>query len=531
MSKSEDELILGIDLGTTNSCAAVMVDGQVHIVPDEQGAVLQASLISVLRDGTVVVGNEARKEAVTDPINTVFSAKRLIGRSFECNEVVKARKNVPYRIVKGPGNRALIELRGERYAIPELAGMLIRRMRDLAENYVGRPIKKVVITVPANFNCAQREETKLAGELAGMVVERIIHEPTAAALAYGYGRDVRARLVIYDFGGGTFDVTVLDVRNNVFEVLATAGNTFLGGDDFDYRLVQYMAAHFQKQHGFSIENDPAIVGHLKQLAASLKHTLSEQERAVVNVKKFAESSSGAAFDLHFQVERKTLNARFEGIVEQTFRVCDEALRAARLKPEEIDGVVLVGGSTRMPIVREMVEKYFNRPPMVDINPDEVVAVGAAIQGYLISNDSLSRTSGSHSDALLLDVTPMSLGIRTVSGFFDVLIERNSTVPYEQTARFTTTSDNQNTVRIQIYQGEARLAESNQKLGELELYGLPPRPRGEVQIDVSFALDVNGVLEVKAQDVATGIAQAARLRVDAAHSVEDIREMKRGSAVS
>ncbi len=517
------EHVIGIDLGTTNSCAGVLVDGEVHVVPDETGERTQASVVAFLDDGSVVVGNAARDEAVVDPANTVSSAKRLIGRHFHSKEVKEAIKQMAYRVVKGKNQVPLVEIRGERYGIPEISGMVMRRMKDIAERYLAATVSKAVITVPANFNDTQRQMTKLAGQLAGLDVLRVINEPTAAALAYGFGRDIDARLAIYDFGGGTFDITILDVRRNVFEVVSTAGDTFLGGDDFDNRLARYMMVGFQQQHGFSIENDLFARTRLKQVAEKMKIELSRKERAIINVVEIARGADGQPLDLRFQVDRPSIDERCQDIVQRTFLVCDEALSAAKMRAHDVDGVVLVGGTTRMPLVREMVAAYFNRQPLVDINPEEVVAVGAAIQGAALESDPFAE-GGAARQPLLLDVTPMSLGVQTVSGYFDVLIERNASIPCEQTRIFTTTVDGQNSVRLQIFQGESRVAAENTKLGEVELYGLRPASRGEVEIEVTFEIDSDGIVMVTARDRETGMQQAARIEVSAGYTPEEVQAM-------
>jgi len=517
------QYVVGIDLGTTNSCAGILIDGEVHVVPDENGARTQSSVVGFLDDGSVVVGNEARAEAIVDPVNTVYSAKRLIGRHFTSKEVKAAIEQMPYKVVKGKNQVPLIEIRGERYGIPEISGMVLRRMRDIAARYVGRELVKAVVTVPANFNDTQRQMTKLAGQLAGLDVTRVINEPTAAALAYGFGRDIDARLAIYDFGGGTFDITILDVKRNVFEVVSTAGDTFLGGDDFDNRLAAYMMLGFQQQHGFSIENDVFARTRIKQVAEKMKCELSRKERAIVNVHEIAFDANQNPLDLRFQVDRDSINERCQDIVQRTFVVCDEALAAAGLKAHDVDGVVLVGGSTRMPLVREMVAHYFNREPLTDINPEEVVAVGAAIQGAALESDPFADGVEAR-QPLLLDVTPMSLGVQTVSGYFDVLIERNASIPCEQTRVFTTTTDHQTAVKIQIFQGESRVAAENTRLGEVELYGLRAAPRGEVEIEVVFEIDTDGIVVVTARDRETGIQQAARIEVSAGYSPEEVQAM-------
>jgi molecular chaperone DnaK len=520
-----EERVIGIDLGTTNSCVATVLDGAVHVVPDERGARIQASMVSFLADGSVVVGNEARQEQVVDPQNTIYSAKRLIGRHYASKEVKTALQSFPYRIVKGKNNVPLVEVRGERYGLPEISGMVLRRMKDIAERYLRSPVTKAVVTVPANFNDTQRQMTKLAGTLAGLDVIRIINEPTAAALAYGYGRGMNARIAIYDFGGGTFDITLLEMRDNVFEVVATAGDTYLGGDDFDHRLARYMMHAFKQQYGFSLEGDTIAVSRLKHVAEKVKCELSNNPRAVVNVAELAQDERGQLLDLRFQMSRDDFAERHQDIVQRTFLVCDEALAVAGMKARDIDGVVLVGGTTRMPLVRQMVAEYFGREPLTDINPEEVVAIGAAIQGAALEQDHFTSAGGTRRNApLLLDVTPMSLGVQTVSGYYDVIIERNASIPCEVTRTFTTGMDDQTSVRLQIYQGESKVAAENIKLGEIELYGLRPAPRGQVEIQVTFEIDTNGIVVVTARDRETGIQQATRIEVSAGYTPDEIAQM-------
>jgi molecular chaperone DnaK len=439
--------------------------------------------------------------------------------------VKTALQHFPYKVVRGKNNVPLIEMRGERYGLPEISGMVLRRMKDIAERYLGEPVSKAVVTVPANFNDTQRQMTKLAGTLAGLDVLRIVNEPTAAALAYGYGRGINARLAVYDFGGGTFDITLLDLRDHVFEVISTAGDTYLGGDDFDNRLARYMTLAFRQQYGMSVENDPVAQARLKQVAEKLKMELSDKDRAIVNVHELALDPEGRPLDLRFQLDRASFNERCQDIIQRTFLVCDEALQVADVKAHEVDGVVLVGGTTRIPLVRQMVKAYFDQEPLVDINPEEVVAVGAAIQGAAL--DAEHFTSGGTQavrQPLLLDVTPMSLGVQTVSGFFDVVIARNASIPCEQTRTFTTTVDGQTSVKLQIFQGESRIAAENIKLGEVELYGLRAAPRGQVEIDVIFEIDTDGIVVVTARDRETGIEQAARVEVSAGYSPEEIQDL-------
>ncbi len=522
---AEQEPVIGIDLGTTNSVAAVVLDGEVHVIPDEEGNNTQASMVAFLEDDSLVVGNHARREAIVDPVNTVYSAKRLIGRHFDSAPVQDAIGHLPYKVVKGRNQVPQVEIRGDRYGLPEISGMVLKRMKDIAERYLKRPVRKAVITVPANFDDTQRQMTKIAGELADLEVVRVLNEPTAAALAYGYGRDVRANLAVYDFGGGTFDITLLSVDGTVFEVASTAGDTFLGGDDFDDRLARYMALAFKKMHGLEL-SEPVALNRLRHVAEKLKRELSRKDRAIVSVRELARDDDKNPLDLRFQLDRKGFEERCQDIVQRTFLVCDEALREAGLRAGDLDGVVLVGGSTRIPLVREMVAGYFGQPPFTELNPDEVVAIGAAIQGAALAADAFAPDA--RPQPLLLDVTPMSLGVQTVGGYYEVLIQRNTAVPCEQTRVFTTTSDEQTSVRLRIFQGESRTVSENTKLGEVELFGLRPAPRGEVQVEVTFEIDTDGLVMVTARDRETGVETAARIDLAAGYTPEEIGEMKERS---
>jgi molecular chaperone DnaK len=522
--------VVGIDLGTTNSCVSVMIDGQVHVIPDESGERLQASVVAFLEDGSVVVGNSAREESMVDPANTVSSAKRLIGRAFDSEVCVLARQQFAYAVVEGKERAPVIEVRGKRYSVPEISGMGLRRLKDIAEAYLGCPVRQAVITVPANFNDGQRQMTKLAGELAGLEVLRVLNEPTAAALAYGYGREIEAKLAIYDFGGGTFDITLLDVRGSVFEVMGTAGDTYLGGDDFDYRLARYMFLAFSKTHGFSIEEDPVARSRLKLVAERTKIELSERERVIVDVQELACDPHGRSYDLKFQIERESLGRFCGDIVERSFEVCDAALAEAGLSKGDLDGVVLVGGMTQIPLIQELVGEHFGQAPMTDLHPDEVVSVGAAIQGAALVADVFTQQVPG-GQPLLLDVTPMSLGVKTAGGLFDVLIRRNAPIPCEHTRTFSTAADFQSVVRLEVYQGENRLAVDNVKLGEVELYGLASALRGEVSVDVTFELDTDGIVVVTARNPQTGQVQAARLTLAAGYSPEELKRMRARSGIN
>ena len=516
------EVVVGIDLGTTNSCVAVMMNGQVVVIPDEAGRRLQASAVAFLEDGSVVIGEEAKRELSRDPRNTIFSAKRFLGWPYDSDEAKRLRAQLPYRVVRGEDQNAMIEVRGERYALPEISALVLHRMRDIAERFLGFEVTKAVITVPANFNDSQRQMTKLAGELAGLEVVRILNEPTAAALAYGYGKGLDASLAIYDLGGGTFDVTVLRASGNVFEVLSTSGDTYLGGDDFDNRLTRVLLLYLQKQHPFNLEEQPEVRGFIKHLAEQMKKALSAYERVQLTERvKLAEYPEPV--ELSVALSRDLFKAQCADIVERTFKICEDAFSRLPFSPRDLSDVILVGGSTRVPLVREMVEQYFGRPPRADIDPDEVVAVGAAIQGAMLSAPfSVEHTMSS---PLLLDVTPASLGVVTIQGICEVLIPKNTPVPCECRKVFTTTSDSQREVTIQVLQGESRAAAENIKLGELSLTGLRAAPRGGVQIEVTFEIDTDGLVSIRARDLDTGVEQASNVKVSAGYSDSEVSAMR------
>lgn len=516
------DVVVGIDLGTTNSCVAVMVEGEVVVIPDEDGRRIQSSIVSFMEDGSLIIGNEARQELIADPRNTIFSAKRFIGYPYDSKEARKLRAQLPYRVVKGDDQNSMIEIRGEAYALPEISALVLHRMRDLAESYLGVEVTKAVVTVPANFNDSQRQMTKLAGELAGLEVLRILNEPTAAALAYGYGKSLNSHLAIYDLGGGTFDMTVLHAAQNVFEVKSTAGDTYLGGDDFDNRLTRVILIYLQKHYHFSLDAQPHLRGHVKHLAEQVKKGLSVYEKLQLT-EKLRLQEYDEPVELNLVMSRDLFKKQCEDIVARSFTICDDAFSRLSMNPHEVDDVILVGGSTRVPLVREMVEEYFGKAPRTDIDPDEVVAVGAAIQGAMLgapfSVDQLRH------NPLLLDVTPVSIGVMTVQGICEVLIRKNTAVPCEESKVFTTTTDQQTVVKIQVFQGESRVASDNVKLGELELIGIRPAPRGEVQVEVIFEVDADGLVSVRARDLDTGLAHETRVKVSAGYSEQSVSQMK------
>jgi molecular chaperone DnaK len=523
---------VGIDLGTSNSVVCVVIDGEAVVIPDREGRTIQPSVVSFLSDGRVMVGHDAKARMAVDPHNTVYSVKRLVGRGFYAPEIKLAAERAAYNIQAGADDFPRVVVRDRSFTVEEIQAMVLRHMKTIAEDYLGEPVTRAVITVPANFNDAQRRATKIAGQLAGLDVLRILNEPTAAALAYGYDQGKRERIAVYDLGGGTFDITILELRENVFEVLSTAGDTFLGGDDMDQAIVELILAGFRTHFGYTFEDDPDAKRRFKSTAEAIKIRLTDKNKVQVPVRHQVPGTV-EPLDLPFTLTRDDFSAVCGPIVQHTFLVCDEALRLANLTSTEIDRLVLVGGSTRVPVVRQMVEQYFFRPPMIDINPDEVIAVGAAIYSYGIEQASkpgpkppplpagASGPSGGkgkpehrpRGDApLLIDVTPHSLGIETVGGIMETIIRRNESVPVRFTRSFATSRDNQDTVRIHIFEGEDRRAENNRRLGEVVLSGIEPAPRGDVQIEVTFEIDTDGVLNVGARNRATGQVQQTRLNI-------------------
>lgn len=556
--------VVGIDLGTSNSVVCAVVDGEAVVIPDGEGQKIQPSVVSFLPDGRTIVGRQAKSRMAIDPLNTIYSAKRLIGRPFYAPEINLAISKYAYQIVKGSDENPKIFLRGRHYAIEEVQAIILRQLKKIAENYLGEPVTRAVITVPANFNEPQRQSTKIAGELAGLEVMRILNEPTAAALAYGYDQQLRERIAVYDLGGGTFDITVLELRDNVFEVLATAGDTFLGGDDFDHRIAQLIVDRFEEQFSYDMSTAPGAMQRLKAVSERVKTTLSEQDSASAMVKQMV-PGTGSPSTLDFTLARHQFDANAMDIVQQTFVVCDEALKLADLTSAEVDRLVLVGGSTRMPLVRDMVENYFFKQPLTTINPDEIVAVGAAIYAYGLEEADMSsaaipsldsadfkvvsdgtglqsagfsaaqsaegNASGSFLTGgfsgvqkvggapLLIDVTPHALGVETVGGFTDTIIQRNASIPTRNTRTFATAVDNQDSVRLNILEGEGKRADENRILGELMLFDIRPAKRGAVKIDVSFEIDPDGILKVTARDTTTNQVQQVRLSLAGSLSSE------------
>jgi molecular chaperone DnaK len=510
----DPNIVLGIDLGTTNSACAVVQDGRASVVRRGEDRIVP-SVIAVLSNGEIAVGSEAKLQRAIDPGQVVYSAKRLIGRRFSSPEVQRMVRSMPYRIVEGNNESVMIEVGGRRLSVVEISSLILKYLRQMAEEALGRRVKKAVIAVPANFTDSQRSATRIAARLAGLDVIRVINEPTAAALAYGYIEDMDRRIAVYDFGGGTFDVTLLQITRNVFEVLSTSGEMFLGGDDVDAVILERMAAVYMQQHGIDLRGDPRAMEQLRAVAEQVKIQLSETSRSSIRV---ANVPPGSNRDLEFSLSAEELRAIAGPIVRRTIPVCEDAMRVAGVGASQIDEIVLVGGTTRLPLVREVVHEIFGKAPQTSINPMSVVAVGAAIQGAALLGSLVPMATGGVSmpsmiqSAVLLDVTPRSLGVGTIGGNVDFIIERNSVIPVEQTRVFTTTTDNQRYVRIQVCQGESPGFDGNTKLGEILLTNLREAPRGSVSVAVTFEINTDGLLEVRALDQDTGQEQVATMRV-------------------
>jgi len=492
---------IGIDLGTTNCCVTVLEGGAVQIVPNKEGGRTTPSVVGFTDKGERLVGQIAKRQAVTNAANTVYAVKRLIGRKFDSPEVERMRDTSPFEIVDSQNGDARVRVQGRSYSPPELSGIVLQRLKAAAEDFLGEPVTDAIITVPAYFDDTQRQATKDAGKIAGLSVERIINEPTAAALAYGQGKSGIERIAVYDFGGGTFDISILEINEGVFEVLSTSGNTFLGGEDMDDRIMNWMADEFLADTGIDLRQDRLALQRLKEVAERAKCELSSSTETNINLPFIAADATGPK---HFNksLTRDQFEALVGELVELTVEPCHTALHDAKLQASDIDKIILVGGQTRSPIVERTVEKIFGKKPSAEINPDEVVAMGAAIQGGVLSGDV--------KDIVLLDVLPLSLGLETRGGLFTKIIEKNSTIPLRNTQTFTTVIDNQASVEIHILQGEREVASGNRSLGKFELVGIPPSPRGVPQIDVSFEVDANGIVSVSAQDKATGREQQMRI---------------------
>ncbi len=509
------EKVLGIDLGTSTSCVALTVDGQPMVIPDKDGVTIQPSIVNFRPDGKILVGKEAKPYLIKDAENTVSSAKRLIGRKFFSAEVKKARAVCPYEITEGENQSVNIEIQDRSFSLQEISAMILKKMKSIAEEYFGETFRKAVITVPAYFNDNQRAATKDAGKIAGLEVLRIVNEPTAAALAYGYGKDLRQRVAVYDLGGGTFDVSVLDLGDDVFEVVSTSGDTYLGGDDFDDRIMDWAAEQFAATHDFDLRKDRQALQQLKEAAEKAKMDLTENESTQIFIPAITADSSGF-IDLNIEITRTQFDQLVQDLIQRTFKVCDEAMQMARLTTSDIEGVILVGGPTRIPAVAQAVKHYFQSEAQAGINPDEVVATGAAIQAAALA--------GTSKDVVLIDLTPLSLGIEIRGGLTERIIDINTPVPADHTKIFTTTKDHQTSVDIRVFQGESRKSEENELLGQFTLSGLRRAPAGVVSVAVQFEVDTNGILNVTAKDVETGKAQSVQLQASGRLSEEKLGEM-------
>jgi molecular chaperone DnaK len=507
--------VIGIDLGTTNSCVSVMQDGRAETIANAEGSRTTPSMVAFAESGEKLVGQMAKRQAVTNPDRTIFAVKRLIGRKLETDEVASFARVAPFRIVGAGNGDAWVDVGGRSCSPQEISAMVLTRMRETASDFLGEPVEQAVITVPAYFNDAQRQATKEAGRIAGLEVLRIINEPTAAALAYGIAQDKDQKIAVFDLGGGTFDISILELGDGVFQVLSTHGDTFLGGEDFDHAVVDALADRFQDEHGVDLREDPMALQRLKEAAERAKHELSSATETDINLPFISADATGPQHLVH-TMTREELETLVAGMVDRVEGPCRTALSDAGLDVSEIDEVVLVGGMTRMPLVQRKVEAIFGRAPLKGVNPDEVVAAGAAIQGGVLTGDV--------DEVLLLDVTPLSLGVETQGGVFTTILAKNTTIPCTRSQVFSTTEDHQDVVRIHVLQGEREMAQDNMTLGRFELVGIPPAPRGVPQIEVTFAIDTDGVVNVSASDLGTGRGQSIEVTASSGLSEEEVEAL-------
>ncbi len=512
------DIAVGIDLGTSNSCVSLMRNGEVQVLDNAFGERTSASVVHFKEDGSVEVGNSAKAKVIHAPAETVSSAKRLIGRYYFSEEVKKAQAVYAYEICEAPNHGVRIEIRGEEFSLPEISAMVLREMKQIAERHTGEKVTKAVITVPAYFNDNQRQATKDAGRIAGLDVLRILNEPTAAALAYGFGMGLNQRVAVYDLGGGTFDISVLEIGHDIFEVLATCGDTFLGGDDFDDRIIDLLADDFVAKHGINPRNDPYALEKLRLAAETAKNQLSIDEEVEISIDEVLTNDAGESLGIRRTITQSEFAVLIQDLIQRTFKVCDEAMQQSDLTVRDLDGIILVGGPTRLAIVRDAVTQYFQQEPRRDVDPDEVVSVGAAIHA--------ASLVGQAKDAMLLDVTPLDLRIGVAGGLAEPVIERNTPVPIEQTRTFTTFKDHQESVQIRVYQGDHRMAEDNTLLGQFEFSGFEKGPRSEVKIDVTFEIDADGLVNVTASDQATGQQASTQITLSSGLDEEEINQLIR-----